>query len=248
MFTNLIRDNIFKALKRSSADYCEIRIEDSEITSIGLRGPEIDRVSKNNSVGGNIRALHSGGWGFMSFDNLDNLEKKVEETCSQAKILGQRLKRDISLHPVDVVEDYVPGNFKKEPHSVSLRHKMELLQRYNDLILRQDIISSSRIIYFDKHSHLYYGNSEGTFIYQEKVDLGGSLIPIATRGRITTQDMVGYGSNNDFNVVLDLGDKVLQACKNAYNLLDAPVIKSGQYTVILDPIMAAIFIHEFRAP
>ncbi len=91
------KDSMTKALKRSTAEYCEVRIEETEETIVRLRGNDTELVAQNVSVGGNVRALYQGGWGFVSFNRLDDLEKKVDEACAQAKILGDRLRKAIKL-------------------------------------------------------------------------------------------------------------------------------------------------------
>ena len=239
-----MRDIMSKALKHSTAEYCEIRIEETEETVVRLRGNDTELVAQNVSVGGNVRALYRGGWGFISFNRLDNLEKKVEEACAQAKVLGDRLNKDISLYPVDPVVDYVHGNFGKEAFAVPLKEKMELLEGYNRLILASPEITSSSVSYMDRHTHLHFANSDGTYVYQEKMDLGGGLTAIATKDRLTTQDSAKFGSNHDYGVALGLEDEVTEAVEAAREMLHAPVIEAGQYTVILDPDMAGLFVHE----
>lgn len=239
-----MRDLMTRALKQSTAEYCEIRIEETEETVIRFRGKDIELVSQNVSAGGNVRALQKGGWGFVCFNRLDNLEKKVEEACAQAKILGDRLGKAIHLYPVSPVVDYVRGNFKREAFAVPLKEKVELLEGYNRLILSSPEITSSAIYYMDRHTHLHFANSEGTYVYQEKMDLGGSLTAIATRDRLTTQESARFGSNQDYSVALGLEDEVREAAQAAREMLHAPVVQAGEYTVILDPDMAGLFVHE----
>lgn len=80
-----MKDLMAKALKHSTAEYCEIRIEETHETAIRLRGNDIELVSQTVSAGGNVRALYRGGWGFVSFNRLDNLEKKVEELAPRQR-------------------------------------------------------------------------------------------------------------------------------------------------------------------
>lgn len=242
--SSLMRHSMERALRSSTAEYCEIRIEESDTTSVRLRGTDVEAVAQNVSVGGNVRALCRGGWGFVSFNRLDDLEKKVEEACAQAKSLGERLNRDISLYPVEPVVDYVPGSFGREAFAVPLKEKMELLETYNRIILGSPEITSSSIYYMDKHTHLYFANTEGTFVYQEKMDLGGGLTAIATKDRLTVQEYAKFGSNRDYNAALGLEEEVKEAAKAAAEMLHAPAVKGGQYTVILDPDMAGLFVHE----
>jgi len=235
---------MLKALQRSTAEYCEIRIEETEETIVRLRGNETELVTQNVSVGGNVRALYQGGWGFASFNRLDDLEKKVDEACAQAKILGERLKKDIRLYPIDPIVDYVFGQFKKEAFAVPLSQKMELLQEYNRIVLDSPEITSSSVYYLDRHTHLHFANSEGTYIYQEKMDVAGSITAVATKDRLTTQESASFGSNQDYNVVLGLEEEIKEAADAARQMLYAPVVEGGQYTVILDPFMAGTFVHE----
>ncbi|MFY9455099.1 MAG: DNA gyrase modulator, partial [Bacillota bacterium] len=68
-----MRNLMESALKGHDADYVEIRIEDHERTRISLRGRQVDELSTSHSVGGCVRALVNGGWGFVSFNNIENL-------------------------------------------------------------------------------------------------------------------------------------------------------------------------------
>ncbi len=237
-------DRIRAALKHSSAEYCEIRVEETLETSISFRGRNIDRVSQSVVLGGNVRALKNGGWGFVSFNSLQGLEKKVEEASAQAHMLGVRLKKEIKLYPVSPVEDCVESDFKNPAFRVPLARKVGILEAYNELVLESPEITSSFVRYFDRQTRAYFANSEGTYITQEKMDLGGGITAMAAKNGLTTQDSVFFGSNNDFDVALNKEDKVRQAAARARELLYAPVIRAGEYTVILDPDMAGLFAHE----
>lgn len=239
-----MKDLMRKALKRSNAEYCEIRIEETEQVSVGFRGKDLDYVSESVDAGGNVRALANGGWGFVSFNKLDDLGRKVEEACSQAKILGDLLKKDIRLHPVDPVEEEVPGAFRAAAFAVPLSKKVDLLAKYNALALSQPEITSTNVRYFDRHTHLHFASSEGTYIRQEKMDLGGAVMAIATKGALTTQESARFGSSTDFGTAVGREEEIIRAAAAARAMLYAPVVKAGEYTVILSPDMAGLFVHE----
>jgi TldD protein len=63
-------------LSKYPADYLEAHLEESQSSHLTYRGKELESSDKNNAVGGNIRALVKGGWGFVSFNSLDNLPGK----------------------------------------------------------------------------------------------------------------------------------------------------------------------------
>lgn len=239
-----MKDLMMRALKHADVEYCEIRIEETEQVSFSFRGKDIDQVAQSVSYGGNVRALQSGGWGFVSFNRLDDLPRKVSEACAQAKILGKMLKKDIRLRKVPVVEDEVFGQFKTPAFAVPLADKVALMQGYNDLALSQPEITSTMTRYFDRHTHLYFANTEGSYIYQEKMDLGGAVTAVATKGGLTTQDYASFGSNSDYGVAKGLEKEILKATAAAKDMLYAPVVKAGEYTAILSPDMAGLFVHE----
>ena len=148
------------------------------------------------------------------------------------------------MYPVDPVEDEVPVLFTAPAYTVPLEEKVRILGGYNNLVLAQPEITSSVVRYFDQHTHLYYGNTDGTYIYQEKMDLGGGISAIATKGTVTTQEMAMFGSNRDFSVVFGHEDDVKRIAATAREMLYAPVVEAGQYTVVLSPDMAGVFVHE----
>lgn len=242
--TKSMKDLLRRALKRSTAEYCEIRVEETEEVRVQFRGKDIDQVSESVSVGGNVRALINGGWGFVCFNKLDDLERKVDEACAQARILGEILKKEIKLYPVPPVEDEVKGVFETPAFKIPLAEKVSLMGKYNELVLSQLEITSSYIRYFDRHTHLYFANSEGTYIYQEKMDLGGNISAVATKGSLTTQESVKFGSSVDYNVALGCEEEIIKAAGAARDMLYAPVIEADEYTVVLAPDMAGLFVHE----
>ncbi len=79
-----IRAQITDALKGHGADYVEIRLEQSYVSRIVYRGHRVEEIGKTSSIGGNVRALVKGGWGFVSFNDFDDLKAKVALAVRQA--------------------------------------------------------------------------------------------------------------------------------------------------------------------
>ena len=48
----------------------------------------------------------------------------------------------------------------------------------------------------------------------------------------------------DFSIVENLHSEMKELCNKAISFLTAPKIKPGEYSVILDPILAGVFVHE----
>jgi len=229
----------------SKSDYCDIRIEETEVTFISFRGKEMEKMDRKIQFGGCIRTLIGSGWGFISFNNLDDLEKKLRLAEEQARAINQVKKGKIELASGKKIVDRVFTDYGEDPRNVSLKEKVDLMEHYNQLILKTDPrITSTRIVYFDKHTDWYYANSDGSYIYQEKTDIGGNLGATASDGQERTYDSVTFGSTNDFSSARNHDEKVTAAAQRAADQLTAPTVKGGEYTVILDPEMAGLFVHE----
>ncbi len=224
-------------------DYLEIRVEQSEATSISFRGAQLDSVDRSLALAGGIRACHQGGWSFVTFNGLEELDERISEAISQAKIVG---KESTTLAPTEKIEDYVAVNLKKDPRQVSLKEKRELLEKYNKLLLEYDSrIQTTMTSISDRFGTTYFVNSVGSCIIQERLDVNGRFGVLA-RGEdgVIRQGFESVHSRTDFDVLVGIEDRVLGAAERAVRQLDAKPVKGGQYTVVLDPYLAGVFIHE----
>src|SRR4030042_2986679 len=107
-----MRDELTTILKRHDADYIEIRLEEGQATRIVYRGDRLEEIGRTSGVGGNVRALVKGGWGFVSFNNLEKLRDKVELAVKQARLVG---RGESKLGQVEPAVDVVAAETKKDP-------------------------------------------------------------------------------------------------------------------------------------
>ena len=236
-----MRDEITRALKDHNADYVEIRLEESRATRIIYRSERLEEIGRTSSLGGNVRALVKGGWGFISFNNANKLRDKVESAIEQARLVGKETSKFSQAKPVT---DVVASETKKNPLTVPLASKKQLLYEYNDIILSTPKIQTSNIGYSDSQKKITFANSEGTYIEQTKIDLGLRLTAIAVEDSQVQQIGLSLGSQGDFSAIEGLQEQVRQMAQRAVRLLSAPQAKGGESTVVLDPILAGVFAHE----
>ena len=231
------------ATAKNNVDYLEIRVEQSEATSLSFRGPQLDGVDRGFALSGGIRACDRGGWSFVTFNGLEELNSRVEEAISQAKLVGQETTQ---LAPTEAIEDRVTVKLARDPRGVSLADKRKLLEAYNQLLLDYDPrIQTSMSSISDRFATQYFVNSVGSCIIQERLDVSGRFGAIARdESGIVRQGFETVHSRNDFNALVGIEDRVLGAATRAVKQLEATSVQGGQYTVILDPYLAGVFIHE----
>ncbi len=228
-------------LKRYSADYIEARLEENHTSYIAYRGKELESIGRATAIGGNVRALVKGGWGFISFNSLEELPRKVEMAVEQARLVG---KEESHLAPVPPVVDKVLGGINSDPVAIPLASKKRMLDEYNEIIWRTPQIQTSNIGYGDSRKKVIFLSAAGSYIEQERADITIRLTAIAARDGQVQQVGLSLGSRGDIVQLQDLHRQVEEMARHAVELLSAPQAKGGEYTVVLDPVLAGVFAHE----
>ncbi len=230
-----------EALKGHGADYVEIRLEERRATGIRYRGRELEDVSQPTSSGGNVRALVKGGWGFVSFNDPGDLKGKVELAVKQARLVGQDASH---LAPVPPADDSLQELAARDASQVSLAEKMQMARQYNEAMLAVPKVESTVVVYSDRRRKVTFASSEGSYIEQTHSDISMRVTAMARDGGDVQQAGLSMGSRGDFGQVEGMERQVEETARRAVELLSAPRARSGQYTVVLDPILAGVFTHE----
>ncbi|MEQ8221088.1 MAG: TldD/PmbA family protein [Candidatus Eremiobacterota bacterium] len=225
---------------RQACDYMEIRVEDYENRSIQIRTGDT-QIKDSTEMGGNVRVLKKGAWGFASFNDLDLLDDFAEKSIKQTEKAGNTGVMMTSVPSVfELVKiEPVPGKF-------SLKDRIKLLNSYNEIVLNhnRNLIKNSIVFYNEEFKKKYFITSEETYIEQETLDTGICVAAVATKDNFTQMGSVSRGSSNSFSVCENLEEDVKAACKQAIEHLEAVPVKSGTYSVICDQEVAGVFVHE----
>ncbi len=237
---DIIGHQLADLLKKHKADYIEVHLEETESSRIIYRGRTLESVNKGTSVGGNIRALVNGGWGFVSFNSLNNIPDQLESAVSQAHFVSSNSSR---LAEVKSVVDNVPAS-GTNPVSIPLAEKKEVLDSYNEIIWSTPGIQTSTIGYGDSSKKSIFFNTAGSYIEQERMDVTLRLNAVASDGNEVQQVGHSLGSKGNFSSIKGLDSLVKEMSERAVAMLAAEQVKGDRYTVVLDPILAGVFVHE----
>ena len=232
-------------LKRYSSrvDYLMIRLEEAEGTDILLRGDKVETLSEGISIGGQIRACYKGGWGFSSFNQLSTISDRIEEAIAAAKIVGEE---ETILAPVDIVQTICDIPLTgTDPRQISLKKKKELCDRYTELLKSVDSrITTTSVRYGDCAQRVILATSEGSFIEQSWVDMEMRFAATAKNGETVQTGRETTGSRKAFEDLMGLDEQVKEAAQRAVAALSLPSVKGNTYTVVIDPILTGLFVHE----
>lgn len=236
-----MRERLASALRGHDADYVEAHLEESETTQIRYQNGALEEVHRTRSCGGNVRALVNGGWGFVSFEHLDDLWDKAALAVGEARLASGEA---VPLAPGEAVVGSSAEPERRDTASPPLERKKRVLDEYNDIILGTGRIQNARIDYRDARRRAIFANSEGSYIEQDRPDLSLRLTAIARENNEVQQAGLSLGSNGDFSAIEGLHERVRETAGLAAALLSAPEVRGGEYTVILDPVLAGVFAHE----
>ena len=241
MSIKTVGQELAEVIGKCDADYVEAHLEQSQTSHIIYRGRELDSIGRATAIGGNVRAMVKGGWGFVSFNDLDNLPERVALAVEQARFVGRETSQLAAAEPVIAT---VSVEADRDPVAIPLAAKKQLMDEYNDIIWRTPEIQTSTVGYADSRKQTIFLSSAGSFIEQERADITLRLAAVATRDGNVQQVGMSVGSRGDFNAMQGLQDEVGHMAERAVVLLSAPQVKGGEYTVVLDPVLAGVFVHE----
>ncbi|MFB2919033.1 MULTISPECIES: TldD/PmbA family protein [Aerosakkonema] len=238
---NLLSDLIGRY--RSQVDYLAIRLEEAEGTDILLRADKIETLSQGISIGGQVRACYKGGWGFASFNQLSTLKERVEEAIAAARIVGDE---ETILAPIDPVRDIFELPLTgTDPRHIQLSDKKALCDRYTHILRSLDKrITTTSVRYSDSAQRILLATSEDTMLDQSWVDMEMRFAATARDGETVQTGRETTGSRKAYEDLTNLDDQVRSAAQRAVDALALPSVKGNTYTVVIDPILSGLFVHE----
>jgi TldD protein len=238
---NLLSDLI--ARYSSRVDYLLIRLEEAEGTDILLRGDKVETLSEGISIGGQVRACYKGGWGLSSFNQLSTIHERIEEAITAAKMVGDEETVLAAVPSVQAVCDLpLTGT---NPRNIPLSKKKQLCDHYSKILKSVDHrITTTSVRYGDSAQRVIIASSEGTFIEQSWVDMEMRFAATARNGETVQTGRETSGSRKAFEDLTYLDEQVKSAAQRAVAALSLPSVKGNTYTVVIDPILTGLFVHE----
>jgi len=236
-----MKDRLLDLCQKLPADYVEVRVQEGVGASIHFAGKELEDIGERTQRGGCVRVLAGGGWGFATFDDLDQVDRYARMALEQAQLVGGETFR---LAPVEPIQASYRSPVDTDPADVPLADKHAMCRRYNEAILRHDRIQTSAVIYRDGHATTCFANSEGSFIEQTYVFCGIVVAAIAVDGANIQRAREDNGDLRGFDKVTGMDEACEKVVQRAIESLDARPVQAGSHTVILDPRLCGVFIHE----
>lgn len=232
------------------AQYAEGRIVDQSQQAItGTDGAA--NVSEFTTCGFGIRVLVDGHWGFAS-DNLTQQQpsETVKKAISLARAMPRR-SRTVRLAGAPPVQDTYETPCEQDPFSMPISEKVEIVQSVMQAMAgASDKVTKTQAKLDFRREASQLVTSEGSEIGQTLTLTGANMaVTVAHKGqtfrRTYPYSHTDFGSGG-FELVQALNplDAAAKMVHEAIELLDAPTCGDQVTTVILDPTLIGMVLHE----
>lgn len=222
--------------------YADVRVEERENVTIVFRGKELESVKKNFEKGGIVRVFVNGNWGILSVNTIDSSTKDMAIKLSRN--IRRLPRREKSLYLLPSLEKRITITEEEDPRKIPLEKKKDLLEKYNEIMLSGKNIVSTNAIYQDLFVRKIFLSSEGRFLQEERGYAGIGLTAIAKDGNNIQTYTESFGKRKGFEFLENREEIAEKVAKIASDLLKAETVDAGIYTVVIDPLLAGVFIHE----
>ena len=238
-----LEDQIIEKAIKNGAEYCDLRYELKDGTSLEMKNNELREVIPGKSEGAVLRVIVNGSWGVFSFNDEIGLRKAPEVALRLARASG---KGDTWLSPVPIVKDNVFWKPEINPEDIAIEDKFELIKSINSEVIKKDGVVGITTGYSDSRIKKRIVTSEGTEV---EFDFFRTYI----QSTITAKEegrLLGYrirvGGTGGYEIFRkeDPIRKAVNGAEAALTILRAKESPSGRMTVVADNDLTGVFAHE----
>jgi len=227
-----------RRLIAGAASYCEFRLVRGPFTRITLRDGEVE-AEEGEGFGFSFRVLANGSWGFAAA----NQEDEVGGAFRRAMRLAKAGRGESRLSAEKAERAVVKAVWKRSFVDIAVEDKVAEMREVEKL-LHAPGITNATIGYSDSLQEKIFLNSEGSEVVEETARVYAHLDAIAREGRRLGSGSERVGERGGWEAVGGLFERAPSAAEKALRMLNAPRVRAGAYTVIVDGEMAGVMAHE----
>ncbi|KYC52192.1 MAG: protease TldD [Candidatus Methanofastidiosum methylothiophilum] len=225
--------------------FVDIRLQKRINNIANVENGKLEEVSSNGQAGVGVRALVNGAWGFSSTNNTEDVQRCIDSAYRIAVATSRASKRDSFEIDPPILKGRSENKIKIGPDDVSLEEKIEYAYEIEKGAKINDLVKNTVSTCSDSINEQLYINSIGSEIYQKTTRV--YLKSVVTSGTDSLQ--MGYevmGGTRGYEVLKEKtpSDLGKEACEKSIRLLSAKKVSGGEKTVVLDPKILGVFVHE----
>jgi TldD protein len=254
--------------KRLGCSYADIRFTRNRAQSLTIRNGQISTPAgffggggggggaargggTTETYGFGVRVIHSGVWGFSSSPVVtpEEIKRVTGMAADVARASAVAKKTDVRLAPVQAYDEFWEMPYEKDPWSVPLDEKVELLRSVTSVMQKNPAVLFATATAGFEYEWKYLATSEGSFIEQVFHFTNCSASATARTGRqVKTRNYERVaGSGYEFLLKCDLPGQAERVAAEAVEHSKAQPVGQGLKDLVLLPSHLALTIHEIVA-
>jgi TldD protein len=235
------------------AQFCDVRLSETEelrLYAVSNQAPD-ERLEGHAGVG--VRVLVDGVWGFASqpLRGDGDAKRVVAAAIANAKAASDASTDRLTLPPRDAEIGFYQTDAAIDPFVVSASDREALVLGTLAAALEEKEVVRAQAGVNAKRQHRFFASSEGSFQEQHFVESGGMVLCVAANDRVVQRRSYpnSFHGNTaaagwEYVVGLDLVNEAGRVGAEAVQLLKAPVVSSGDSSLVIGPAQMALQIHE----
>lgn len=234
---------------KKGASFCEARYFEQRSNSINVENGVAKVLSFGILRGIGVRVIIDNKWGFASTNIVTktSAEKVLEYAISGARAITAQTGEEARIIRVEASVDTVIHDVKIKFEDVSPEEKAKrMLEMEKAARSFSDRVKDTFIAYRDIVTRVAVCNSFGTMVEEVTPRIYVRCRVIAKEGENMQESYESVGNVAGYDLVekIEVENFSLKAAKKAVSLLSAHPPPRGTYTVIVDPKVGGLFIHE----
>ena len=246
---DLVAKLVEKGVSKLGAEFVEARYEKTRGTGIYVVDGVTREVTQSINSGLGVRAFKGGAWGFSATTLLDRpiIEEAVKSAVKIAKKASETAKDKFKLSDIPISKGRSEVYLKLDPRDVSLSEKAKFVLDQD----RQAASFSPKVVNVncfmgETRGSITIINSSGTHLEKQvSRTRAGASVYVAENG-VRERSFEGVGGTGGYEILqTEAANRLgITAAERAVKLLNAKPAPSGRFTVVMDPRLVGVFIHE----
>ena len=247
-----LTDRALDTAAKLGATYADVRVIRRRDESIAVKSGRVEGVAMGETDGFGVRVLVDGAWGFAASDNLEleEADRVGALAVRVAKASATALRRRVELDGRPPATGTYETPVGEDPFKVPLESKISDLVAADRAAGGVTGVSFTESIYAAHREWKTFAATDGSFTEQVITQVGAAVEANAIEGdehqRRSYPDAGGGYQAAGYEYIrgLDLLGHAGPIGEEAVALLSAPQLPPGRRTIVLDPSMLYLQIHE----
>lgn len=227
---------------RIDAEYADVRIEQTQETTILFEKEQMKQASVSPSCGAFLRVLKNGNWAYRATTDLSNLQADLIALVAKTDLLPP--KQGVKWPKREANTFHAQHYEKSGSHNFSLEQKKTFCESLLPIFTDEPLVQGFQFRYADMYKQKWFRSSDNIEFSYDYSQAGGGVFFSIKEGEKFFEDYISFfirDPNKDLNATVA---KLKAELEENKSFLDAPSIEPGKYTVVLDPGVTGVFTHE----